>query len=167
MHYLPYLKSKKRDLGDFGSLHRIVGILKKIVINEEAKKHIFKIVKEVPTKLPPEEMYDKKTKEPLTSKDVEKTWRAYYGKDILTKLHQAHSVLSLDETHEKPIDLLKQALKKLEHEKLDIKEITIDDISEAIDTARKIQIKAGDLESDMDKFRYQLKKGLKDHFNGN
>ncbi len=157
---------RKRELGGLGSLYSIIRKLKDYTNNEEAKKHIFKITKEVDIKLPAEEMIDHNTKEQISEKVEDKKWGKYFEQCILTNLHQADSVVGNARLQEKPLDLIKQALKKLEHENLDIKNINVlDDLNEAIDILRKIQHRSEELGTELDHYRYQLKKGLKDHFN--
>lgn len=149
---------RKRELGDLGSLYKIIRNLKKYVTSEESRKKLFKIVKEVDTKLPPELMIDTKTKEQVTKKEQDKLWGNHFKHEILSNLHQAHKTVYLQDEHDKPLDLLNQALKKLEHNNLDINKITIDDINEAIDLVTKVRDKAEDLKAEMDKFRFNLKK---------
>lgn len=158
---------RKRELGGLGSLYNIIRKLKDYMSNAESKKHLIKIVKDVDIKLPPEEMIDMETKEEISEKVADKKWGKYFEQNILTNLHQADSIIHNARVQEKPLDLIKQALKKLEHENLIIENITIDDINEAIDAVKKIQEKSDSLIGEMDKYRYKLKKGLKDHFDGN
>ncbi|GET23121.1 hypothetical protein [Prolixibacter denitrificans] len=149
---------RKRELGDLGSLYTVIRNLKKYVSNSDAKKNLFNIVKDVDIKIPAELKINTKSKEEITKRDEDKVWGNHFKHEILSNLHKAHRVVYLKDEHDRPLDLLNQALKKLEHDNLDIKNITIDDINEAIEVVTRVRDKAEELRAEMDKYRFQLKK---------
>lgn len=150
---------RKKDFKNHGKLLDVIRKLNKCVTRPEARKHLFRMVKEVSNNLPPEELIDKETHKPIEDKKIiEKKWGKYFENEILQSYIQAEKIILQKDENEKPIEILTQALKKLEHEKLIVENILSEDIDEALSITKKIINKGSELEQMFDKQRYNLKK---------
>lgn len=150
---------RKKEFKNHGKLLDVIRKLNKCATRPEARKHLFRMVKEVANNLPPEELIDKETHKPIEDKKIiEKKWGKYFENEILQSYIQAEKVILQKDENEKPIEILTQALKKLEHDKLIVENILSEDIDEALSITRKIINRGSELEEIFDKQRYNLKK---------
>ena len=116
---------RKRNLNSreleraLGKVHSFVrgGNLKKYVKNPTAKRHLVKIAKEVNEDIPEKDKKDKNGNR-YTEREIDEKWGNKYKNEILGNLMQAYKAVNTKIERDKPLDLLEDALKKLEHENL-------------------------------------------------
>lgn len=151
---------RKRSLGvqgtDLGKVHEFVRKLPKYLANEEAKKLILEI-KNVPENIPEELKYDKVGNK-LSEREIDEKWGADNRESILGNLIQAHRHVHNQEERDKPLELLGDALKKLQHNNLKIENMGTEYYDLALDVTKKIIAEAEFIFKAVDDARYKLKK---------
>lgn len=146
---------RKRDIPRSGKVHMIMRQLPKLLDNTEAKKEILKI-SEIDFTLPQKDRYDKDGKE-LDSRTLDKFWGEKYKTEITRQIKRSQEILDHAYQVETPLTLLEAALKKLKHEKMNLKIIQDSDTNEAWGLIRGIRDRIKELERDF----YRLQKNLK------
>ncbi|MDF1676373.1 MAG: hypothetical protein P1U44_11715, partial [Vicingaceae bacterium] len=151
---------RKRSLSvkgtDLGKVHDLVRKLPKYLDNEEAKKLILQIA-DVPEDISDEEKYDKDGKK-LSERDIDEKWGAKNREVILGNLIQAYGHLSNQQDRDKPLELLEDALKKLQHDNLKIENMGTEYYEKAMDLAKSIIAEAEIIHKAVDDARYKMKK---------
>ncbi|MFL3662536.1 MAG: hypothetical protein ACJ04Q_00940 [Flavobacteriales bacterium] len=151
---------RKRSLSvkgtDLGKVHDLVRKLPKYLDNEEAKKLILQIA-DVPEDISNEEKYDKEGKK-LSERDIDEKWGAKNREVILGNLIQAYGHLSNQQDRDKPLELLEDALKKLQHNNLKIENMGTEYYEKALDLAKSIIAEAEIIRKAVDDARYKMKK---------
>ncbi|MBX2948108.1 MAG: hypothetical protein KF704_02425 [Crocinitomicaceae bacterium] len=151
---------RKRNLSvsgtDIGKVHEFVRKLPKYLSNEDAKKLILQIA-DVPEDIPDHLKFDKDGKK-LTEREIDEKWGANNRELILGNLIQAHGHLSNQVQRDKPLELLEDALKKLQHDNLKIEKMGTDYYEKAMELAQSIIVQAETIHKAVDNARYQLKK---------
>lgn len=146
---------RKRNIPESTKVHMIMRQLPKLLENTEAKKEILKI-SEIDFTLPQEDRYDKDGKE-LDSRILDKFWGEKYKTEITRQIKLAQEIIDYAYQVETPLTLLEAALKKLKHEKMNLKVIQNSDKKEAWALIRGIRNRIKELETEF----YYLKKNLK------
>lgn len=151
---------RKRSLNvkgtEVGKVHDFVRKLPKYLANEEAKKHILQIA-DVPEDISNELKYDKEGKK-LSEREIDEKWGADNREQILGNLIQAFRHVNNQQERDKPLELLEDALKKLQHNNLKIDNMGIEYYDRALDLAKKIIQEAESIHKSVDGARYKLKK---------
>jgi len=154
---------RKRSLSvqgtDIGKVHDFVRKLPKYLINEEAKKHILD-VKNVPEDIPEKLKYDKDGNK-LSEREIDEKWGADNREKILGNLIQAYRYVHNQQERDKPLELLEDAYKKLQHDNLKIDNMGTDYYEKALELSKKIIEKAEEIHKEVDKARYNFKKLVK------
>lgn len=127
-----------------------------LVENKDAKKELLQL-NDVDLKMPHSECLDENGKE-LPPREIEKRWAKKYEEPLTWHVRKAQNLFEHREEKEKPLDLLSQALKKLNHPNMDAEAVSIFEIKEAMKLLSDIQAKAKDLMSEF----YHLEKDNKD-----
>ncbi len=135
--------------------HQIMRDLPKLLANSNAKKELFKLVK-IDFSLTRDEITREDGKE-IDEKTKDTIWGNKYANDIIWPVKRAFEILDQKIEQETPIDLLNKSLDKLNHSNMDVTAIELTRADEAIRLTREIQIRANELEDQLDK----LKKGKK------
>ncbi|MCH7535725.1 MAG: hypothetical protein IH948_08295, partial [Bacteroidetes bacterium] len=89
-------------------------------------------------------------------------WGGIYGSNIINQVKKAKLIIDTQDERERPLDILKAALKKLDHEELDLGDIDPFEIEVHMEVVQELQNAADGLYKQLDKMRYQfnkLKKG--------
>ncbi|WP_281234841.1 hypothetical protein [Flavobacterium gelatinilyticum] len=150
---------RKRSLSvkgtDIGKVHDFVRKLPKYLGNEEAKKLILDI-KNVPEDIP-EELKNDKDGIKLSDRDIDEKWGADNREQILGNLIQAYRHIHNQEERDKPLELLEDALKKLQHDNLKIDNMGTTYYEKALELIKKIVEKADDIYKEVDHARYKYK----------
>jgi hypothetical protein len=146
-----------RVVPDMDKVHVIMRKLPKYCRTKEGKKAIKKIAEEVEPVLGRGECVGPKGQQ-LTLSEMDAKWAAKHQRVItwqLKKAAQSHETLREKET---PIELLEAALKKLNHEDMDLTSIVIGDFAKARQLAGNIKNRANDLENQIYHYEKNLKK---------
>jgi len=141
-----------REIKDQGKIHEIMRKIPKICANSQSRKEILGINDKVENDLTKDEHYDKEGN-PLPIKAIDAKWGAKYQQDIIYSTKRALEIIARNEEKEGPLTLLEAALKKLNHDALDLSHIRLEDLKKAGDLARKIQQRANELEKEA--YRYE------------
>jgi len=147
---------RQREIPTLGKVHQIMRSLPKWLTNREAKEEILKI-SEINNDLSPEETLDKEGKE-LDPKVIDRLWG---GKNLTTiTRHVKRAKNSFDFKHitETPLTLLEAALKKLNHEKMELRSIRISDQDKAWTIIRDIRERIKTIEKEFYRIGKDLKK---------
>jgi len=139
-------------------VHFVMRDLKKLLNNTESKKLLTSLEREVDIQLPHKDCYDKDGNE-LPIRTLDTIWGKKYHKEFAYKINAAYGHLENQQEKETPLTLLDAALRKLNHDKMDLKNISLSDQKKAMKLAAAIKERANELESEV--YQYQ-KKGLKD-----
>lgn len=154
---------RKRSLSvqgtDIGKVHDFVRKLPKYLINEEAKKHILD-VKNVPEDISEKLKYDKDGNK-LSEREIDEKWGADNREKILGNLIQAYRYVHNQQERDKPLELLEDAYKKLQHDNLKIDNMGTDYYEKALELSKKIIEKAEEIHKEVDNARYNFKKLVK------
>jgi hypothetical protein len=150
------LNSKELEAA-IGKLHDFVRKAPKYLKNADAKKFILKIADDVPEDVP-DNLKSNKDGEKYDERTIDEKWGTHFKNEILGNLMQAHKIVANQSDRDKPLELLEDALKKLNHENLIIGNMDIKDYDKAMELTQKIEAKAEDIYGAIDKARYQLKK---------
>jgi hypothetical protein len=151
---------RKKDLKT-GRLNDVMRKYPQMLINENAKKTVLKLA-ENPMDLTNDEIL--RNGEFVEEKEQDRIWSGKYGTEIIRTVKIAKELVESQEDKEKPLDILKAALKKLEHDQLDLESIDNFEIETAMEIVEQIQAAAEDIYARLDKMRYQrkrLEKGFK------
>jgi hypothetical protein len=152
---------RKRTFPGLPKAHQIMRDLPKLLENRDAKKELLKIV-DVELHIPKEERVDADGKE-YNEKEIDEMWVKRHESKINNHVKKAYDYFQYSKEKDTPLDLLEAALKKLEHENMNTTNIRLSDIKTAMELARKIQERAGELEGEL--YRHQKDvKSLKDKF---
>lgn len=150
---------RKRDLRGLSKLHMFMRPpnMKRYLSNEETKKIIFEIVNDVEKDIPDDE---KKNQEGLrvSESDIDKKWGKKYEETIVGSLMKAKRLIENKSERDKPLDLLEDALKKLNHDNLKIDNLGIEHYNKALGLSVKISNKALEIYEQVDHARGNLKK---------
>lgn len=123
--------------------------------HKEGQKELLSIAKKVNPILPDKECFDKNGAV-LTPEEIEYKWKTNNQQKITHSLAIVVGNHDIKKTKETPIQLLEAALKKVNHDDLDITAIVIGDYQKARKLAAKIADRAGVLVTEL----YQLEKKL-------
>ena len=141
-----------RHLKDLGKIHNVMRQLPKYVALKESRKEILKVSSEVPDQLPQRDRLDEKG-EPLSITQNDRKWVDQAQTGILHHLKKAMEYQASHQEKETPIGLLDAALRKLNHDEMDVRKIRTDDFHKARQIASDIQKRAKDIEKEI--YEYQ------------
>jgi predicted ATPase len=150
---------RKRDLSNLGKVHKVMRDLSKYLKNDESKKELFKLNK-IDLTLERKESIDVDGNE-YDERTLDNIWGKKYANDILRRVNRVKETYEIQRELETPLELLKAALKKLNHENMDATRLPISDLSEARMLAFKIKKRADELESEFFHCEKDIKKDVK------
>ena len=156
---------RKRNLNSvelerqLGKVHAFVrgGNLKKYLTNPIAKKCLINIAKKVDEDIE-EEVKVNKDGERDTPKVIDEKWGNKFKNEILGNLMRAYKAVHDKEERDKPLDLLEDSLKKLNHQNLVVNDMDVSHFEKALTLTELISKKADEIHYEIDKARYKLKK---------
>jgi len=138
-----------RDFSNIGmKLHMLIRDIPKYLTHELGKKEIFSL-----SRLP-----DVEVKEAQTAEDVDKKWIKKNHTQTVKSVLKAKEYYDHKDDQEKPVVLLKQALDKLNHTRMDSENIGIGDLQEAILIAEDVRDRADELKKEFYKHQKNLQK---------
>jgi len=138
-------------------LHSIMRDLGKIFKNKDARNEIKKISDQVDSLLSAEEIKNEKN-ELLTREEIDAKWNNKHQEAIIRQVSRAVLLNDNAAQREGPLELLRAALNKLEHEKMKVEDIIYPDYDEARQLSSDIQARANGIEREI----FQRKKDLAD-----
>jgi len=151
---------RKRSLNvqgtDIGKVHDFVRKLPKYLSNNDAKKLILEITN-TPEDIPEDQKYDKDGNR-LSEREIDDKWGANNREKILGNLIQAYRHVNHQQERDKPLELLEDAFKKLQHDNLKIENLGTEYYEKALELTTNIIEKAGVIHKAVDDARYQFKK---------
>lgn len=147
---------RKREIPGIGKkVHAIMREFPKLLADEDAKRAILKL-SEIDSRLPSKERFDKKGEE-IDPRTLDKIWGEKHASEITRHLKKAIDIYGYTLKAETPLTLLEAALKKLSHEKMELKSIQPSDAERALIFLRSIRKKIQELETAL----YHIQKDLK------
>ena len=149
---------RKRELKT-GRLNDIMRKFPKMLLDDTAKKELLKLAND-DMKLT--ELDITREGKVVDEREQDKIWGGIFGSNIINQVKKAKLIIESQDERERPIDLLKAALKKLDHDELDLGDISPFEINDAMEVVEEIQGVAEELYKQLDKMRYkfkQLRKG--------
>lgn len=152
------LNSRSGD-SPVGKLHEFIRKLPKFLTNAEATNHILNIA-DVEEEIPEEMKYDKKGNK-YTEREIDSKWGAIHEKEVLGGLFQAQRHLQNQENRDKPLELLEDSLKKLNHNNLKIENMGTEYYEKGMELSQMISIKADEIHKAIDHERYNFKRSGK------
>lgn len=124
--------------------HQIMRDLPKLFGNANAKKELFKLLK-IEFELPAEEITDEEGKE-VDEKTKDTIWGIKNASEVIHHVRKAYDIFEQKKEQDTPIELLNAALDKLNHGNMDINNVSLDRLDEAMKLCRDIQLRANELE---------------------
>lgn len=154
---------RKRELSEIGiKLHQAMRLLPKWLSHKDSKKELFKLTTEVDLDLNKKERLDEQGNE-HDPRVLDKIWAEKNGEVILRHVKNAHRLYENKEERDTPVDLLEQALRKLNHDGMDTESIQVSEYDRAMKIARDIQKRASEIEGEL----YDHQKNAKDLLRAN
>lgn len=150
------LNSKELE-SSIGKVHDFIRKAPKYIKNTEAKKFLLKIADEVKEDIPEEMKYDKQGKK-YDERDIDEKWGNHFRKEILGNLIQAHRILNNQAERIKPIELLEDSLKKLNHENMKIDGLAVESFKDGLDLCIRISERANEIYKLIDNERGKFNK---------
>jgi hypothetical protein len=133
--------------------------LPKFLKIEESKKELLRLSK-IDLNLKREECIDENGKE-YDEREKDKIWGEKNKNDFIWHLTKAKDYHEIKKELDTPIELLKAALKKLNHDNMDASSIKSSDFPQARKLAFEIKKRADELESEFFNIEKNMKKDLK------
>ncbi len=147
---------RKREFSDLPKVHKIMRDLPKWFNNEDSKKELFKLL-EIDNELPEEDCFDINGKE-HDERKKDQIWGANNEEKLHRHVKTAQRIVEHEKGSETPITLMDAAIKKLEHDNMDLTSIDILDNYKLVrEKLVQIQMIASNLETEW----YNLKKNVK------
>lgn len=150
-----------RAIPDMSKVHTIMRDLAKYCEtkdgNKDGKKEILKIAEKVEPVLSSEESKDQHG-DPLQPKEIDAKWAAKNKQDIIYHTKRARDSYESKKEKETPLGLLEAALKKLNHDDMDLSSINLTDLRHARKVIIEIKDRADELEGELYHFEKEAKK---------
>jgi hypothetical protein len=141
---------RKRNLNSevekvLGKVHAFVrgGNLKKYLGNKEAKRHLIAIAKDVEEDISEDKKYDKNGNK-YSEREIDDKWSGdpKVKEGVVGNLMRAYKIVNNEIERTKPLELLEDSLKKLNHENMKIDELGVENYKTGLELCRKISEKA-------------------------
>lgn len=136
---------RKREFPGLPKVHKIMRDLPKWLKNPEAKKELFKLL-DIDLELPDDECFDEEGRE-YDERKKDQIWNGKHQELLIRQVKRAQHLFDHEKERETPLDLLEDALKKLNHEKMDPQAVKIEDLTKAMKLACAVKDAANELES--------------------
>lgn len=143
---------RTQDIPGCRSVYMLVRDFPRLLAQEDAKKEIMKIA-EINPDLTEAECYDKDGKE-YDPRMIDTMWRGKHISEIVMHIKKAQGIVAYAIQAETPLTLLEASLKKLNHEKMNLKAIQTQDTDKAKELIHDIRNKIKDLDGEF----YRLQK---------
>lgn len=150
---------RKREIPGLPKVHALMRNLPKWLMRPDAKKELLKISEIEPT-LSEAERFDKSGKE-YDPRTLDKIWSGKHATEIIRQVKRAADISEFDSFGETPLTLLETALKKLNHEQLDLQKIKHDDATKAVKLIQNLRERIKELEGEFYRIQKNAKKDKK------
>lgn len=134
-----------------GKLHEFIRRLPKYLTNAEATQHILNIA-DIEDDIPEEAKFDKNGKA-HTEREIDIKWGIMHEQEVLGNLAQAQRHLNNQTAHDKPLEILEDALKKLNHNNLKIENMGAEYYEKGMELAQTIGEKSKEIYKAIDHAR--------------
>jgi hypothetical protein len=94
---------------------------------------------------------------------VDNLWSGKHGETIINHVKKAKRIVDFEGIQEKPIELLIDALSKLNHRDMNTTQINISDIGQCMELCETIVERTDELNTEFDRHRMKLQKLQKKH----
>ena len=94
----------------------------------------------------------------LDPRTIDKIWGRKYATEITRQVKKVAGIVEFSTNSETPLTLLDAALKKLNHEQLDLNKVKHDDETKTVKLIRDIRERVKELEGEFMKYRKMRKK---------
>lgn len=142
---IAYKLIRKREFSGI-KLHKIMRELHKWMCKERAREQLLKL-NEIDINLPKDKQFDENDNE-YDERTKDRIWGSLHNEVLHHRVNEARRCYQYKDTIDKPIDLLEQALKKLNHDEMDPEKVdVVNDLERAIKITQEIQKRANALES--------------------
>lgn len=152
---ISYKIIRMREFPDI-KVHQLMRLLPKMLTNDDSKKELMKLI-DVDSVVP-DKLVDISTDEDGYEKKVEDIWRKSNARTVVTQVMKAKKLYENRKEKETPLTLLEGALKKLNHDQMDVQSIGLGELKVAMGLTKEIQERAHELESEI----YHCEKESKD-----
>ncbi|MCK9573666.1 MAG: hypothetical protein M0R20_04655 [Candidatus Omnitrophica bacterium] len=143
---LSYKIIRMREFPDI-KVHQLMRLLPKMLKNEDSKKELMKLTDV--DNVVPDNLVNISTEDESYEKKVEEIWRKNNARMVVGQVMKAKKLYENRKEKETPLTLLEGALKKLNHDQMDIKAIGLGELNVAMGLTKKIQEIAHGLESEI------------------
>ncbi len=150
---------RKREIQGLPKVHVLMRNLLKWLVRADAKKELLEISK-IELTLPKTECLDKNGKE-YDLKILDKIWGERHATEITRQLKRTLDIFEYDSHGETPLTLLDAALKKLNHEQLDLYAIKQDNETKVMGLIKNLRERIKELESEFYRMQKNAKKSKK------
>lgn len=147
---------RKREFPGMPKVHKIMRDLPKWTANSEAKKELYKLL-EIDMSLPDEDCFDEDGNE-YDERKKDQIWGSKHATALIKHVKNAQRIVEHEKERETPLTLLEAAIKKLEHDNMDLTSI---DILKHYKEVREKLVKIQDMASSLESEWYELKKNIK------
>jgi len=150
---------RQKDLMGISKLHMFLRApnMKKYLADPDTKKLLFEIVDEVDVDIPHEEKFNKDG-EKIPESEIDKKWGRRYQEKIVGNLMQAKKILEHHSRRYKPVEILNDVLKLLNHKSLHIKDLEEEYFNEATNLSKKILKKAKEIQIEINRLSNKRKR---------
>ena len=138
---------RQRSFPKIDKVHNIMRDFLEVYKNKDSRKELKSILK-VEKDINSEKKIDKEGN-PIPLKDQDKLWSNEYGSLIINAVKKAKYIVDRIDENEKPLDILKEALQKLNHSKLEIDKIPDNELQNARKLTVDIQNRASEIEDEI------------------
>ena len=146
-----------RTIPEESKVHNIMRNLAKYCSTKDGKRAIVRIANKVDPVLPRNELFDEYN-EPVSPNEVDAKWIGKNQEEIIYNVKKAIYSYEKRKDKETPIGLLEAALKKLNHNDMDLSTIRSADTRKARGILRDIQVRADELDTELFEFEKKHKK---------
>ena len=146
---------RTREIPDMPKVHMIIRNYSKWISNDKSKKELIKLI-DIEPELPYEETIDENGDE-CTPRVIDQRWAKKHKTKVTKHVKAARNLYERRKEKETPIDLLKNALRQLNHENMEPSNVEISNYAEAMKVAREIQNRAKEIEHEFYGYQKQLK----------
>lgn len=146
-----------RVIPDMPKVHEIMRRFPKYCKDNDGKKELLKLGREVEPQLPQAECFDEEGN-PYNSSEIDEKWAAKYKGSITHRVKKAADYSHELTKKETPIELLKASYKKLIHENMELDSIKVADYPAARKLAVDIKNRAKEIEQTIYEYGKNYKK---------
>lgn len=148
---------RKRDFERVGlKVHKIMRDLPKWLAIKESKRELLQLA-DIPKALTKEEITDKDGNE-ISERVKDRRWGEKHASEIINRVKKARDLYDHRRDRDTPLNLLTQALGKLNHDDMNTKTIRVEELEKARQLTSDIQHRANELEHEVYAHLKQSKK---------